>query len=42
MPITCPNNEKPRYRWKNNIRLAFCGKKVVEVKKKNGITKKVK
>lgn len=42
MPISCPNGEKPRYRWKGNIRLAFCGsKKVVEVKEKGGRAKKV-
>jgi len=42
MPISCPNGEKPRFRWKGNVRLAFCGNKVVEVKKKHGKAKKVK
>jgi len=46
MPITCPNGSKPRYRWATikgkKVRLAFCGNKVVEVKKKGGKAKKVK
>lgn len=33
MPIKCGKG-RVRYRWKGNIRLAFCGNKVVEVKKK--------
>lgn len=37
MPITCPNGEKPKYRFKKikggKIRLTFCGDKVVETKK---------
>lgn len=37
MPIDCPNEQKPRYRVKKtdkgNVRLAFCGKEVVEAKK---------
>jgi len=38
MPIICPNKRKPRFRVKTTrtgkkIRLAFCGKKVVEAKK---------
>ena len=46
MPITCPNGQKPRYRWTvrkgKKIRLAFCGaKRVVEVKKKGGKAKRV-
>jgi len=46
MPIKCSNGQKPRYRWVKRggkkIRLAFCGNKVVEVKKKGGKAKKVK
>jgi len=41
MPITCPNGLKPRYRWKGNIRLTFCGNKVVETKKKGGKSNRV-
>ena len=29
MPISCPGGQKPRYRWKGSVRLAFCGNKVV-------------
>ena len=32
---------KVRYRWKGNIRLAFCGNKVIEVKKKDGKARRV-
>jgi len=46
MPISCSDGSKPRYRWVKKggkkIRLAFCGKKVVETKKKGGKAKKVK
>ena len=31
-----------RYRWKNGVRLAFKGNKVIETKKKGGKAKKVK
>ena len=31
-----------RYRYKGNVRLAFKGNKVVEVKKKGGVAKRVK
>ena len=41
MPIKCPDGSKPRYRWKGKVRLAFCGKKVMETKKKGGKAKKV-
>ena len=41
MPLTCPGGQKPRYRWKDGVRLAFCGKKVVETKKKGGKAKRV-
>jgi hypothetical protein len=31
MPVTCPNKkQKPKYRFHENRRLAFCGDKVVE------------
>lgn len=37
MPVSCSNNSKPRYRVKKtdkgNVRLAFCGDKVVEASK---------
>lgn len=40
MPIKCPDGSKPKYRWvvQGGVkkRLAFCGKRVVEVKKKGG------
>ena len=44
MPISCPT--KVRYRWKTTksgkkVRLAFCGNKVVETKKKGGKAKRV-
>lgn len=39
MPIKCPGGGKPRYRWKDNVRLAFCGNTVVETKKKGGEAK---
>lgn len=42
MPLKCPNNEKPRYRWKGGVRLAFCGSAIVETKVKGGTAKKVK
>lgn len=42
MPIICPDGSKPRFRWKGNVRLAFCGNQVVEVKKEGGQAKKVK
>ena len=42
MPIKCKDGSKPRYRWKGKVRLAFCGKKVVETKKKGAKAKKVK
>ena len=42
MPIKCPGKQKPRYRWKGNVRLTFCGSRVVETKKKGGKAKKVK
>ena len=35
MPLPCNN---PRYRMKDRVRLAFCGKKVVEVKKRDDDT----
>lgn len=41
MPVTCPGKQKPRYRWKGNVRLTFCGNTVVETKKKGGKAKKV-
>lgn len=41
MPLSCPGGNKPRYRWKEGVRLAFCGNKVVETKKKGGTAKKV-
>lgn len=31
-----------RYRWKNGVRLAFVGRKVVEVKKKGGVAHRVR
>jgi len=31
-----------RYRWKNDVRLAFKGKRVVEVKKKGGRSHRVR
>lgn len=37
-----PLKGKVRYRYKNGVRLAFRGKKVVEVKKKGHAAKKVK
>ena len=42
MPIKCPDGSKPRYRWKGKARLAFCGSKVVEIKKKGKTAKKIK
>lgn len=46
MPIKCPNGKKPRYRWvkrgKKKVRLAFCGKKVVETKTKGKPAKRTK
>ena len=41
MPLPCKN---PRYRYTKNgkVRLAFCGKKVVEAKKKKDIVKRKK
>ena len=35
MPLSCPGEQKARYRFKKgtNIRLAFCGNEVKEVKK---------
>ena len=46
MPIKCPNGQKPRFRWVTKkgkkVRLAFCGKEVVEVKKKGGKAKRIK
>lgn len=42
MPITCPGKQKVRYRWKGNVRLAFCGNTVVETKQKGGRAHKVK
>lgn len=46
MPISCPKGEKPRYRFKGKVRLAFCGNnKVVEAKKfdkKGGLRSKAK
>lgn len=41
MPITCPKGQKPRYRWKDGVRLTFCGNTVVETKKKGEKAKKV-
>ena len=35
MPIKCRSGAA-RYRWKDGVRLAFCGDNVVEVKKKGG------
>ena len=40
MPIICPGGQKPRFRWKGNVRLTFCGNKVVETKKKEGTSRK--
>lgn len=42
LPISCPGGQKPRYRWKGNVRLAFCGNTVVEVKKEGGKAKRVR
>lgn len=46
MPIKCPDGSKPRYRWTvqagKKVRLAFCGKRVVERKVKGGQAKKIK
>jgi len=42
MPISCPGGQKPRYRWKGNMRLAFCGNTVIETKEKGGIAHKIK
>lgn len=39
MPVKCKKG-KPRYRYKGKVRLAFCGNKVVEAKKKSDIVKK--
>ena len=40
MPLRC-NKGAVRYRWKGKVRLAFCGNKVIEVKKKGGRAKRV-
>ena len=42
MPIKCPGGQKPRYRWRGNVRLTFCGNQIVETKKKGGKAKRVK
>ena len=42
MPIKCPGKQKPRYRWKGKVRLAFCGNRVVEIKKKGKRAKRVR
>ena len=41
MPIICKGGQKLRYRWKGNVRLAFCGNTVVETMKKGERAKKV-
>ena len=44
MPLRCAKG-KIRYRWVTRggkkVRLAFCGSKVIEIKKKGGRAKKV-
>lgn len=43
MPINCSGGRKARYRYaKSGARLAFCGNKVVEVKKPGGRAKRVR
>ena len=51
MPISCPKGGSARYRWKNDVRLAFCGGSsgngghggtVVEVKKQGGTARMVR
>jgi len=41
MPLRCAKG-KVRYRWKGNVRLAFCGNKVIETKKKGGRAKRIR
>lgn len=43
MPISCPGGGPARYRYKKgtDVRLAFCGNDVVEVKKGKGPAKMV-
>ena len=41
MPLSCDKGSV-RYRWKGKVRLAFCGNKVIETKKKGGNPKNLR